>query len=188
MSSEALDEREFELINIVGGDLAANQRDLSRRMNLSLGLTNMLLRRLVTKGYIRITQLNRKKVQYILTTKGFGEKIQKSIKYTLKTINSIGLIKSHLARILNRFAEKDNAKFYILGESDLAGLVEQVLEDTIKHKHEIIHLKSLIKPPADGVVLICKEGISVRTFNPKIVNLIEELARLHAEAGISNEA
>ena len=58
----SLNEREFELVNIVGARLAANQRDLSRHMNLSLGMTNMLLRRLVTKGYIRIKQLDRRKV------------------------------------------------------------------------------------------------------------------------------
>ena len=83
MSPDNLNEREFELINIVGGDLAANQRDLSRRMNLSLGMTNMLLRRLITKGYIRIKQLDRRKVEYILTPKGFSEKMRKSLIMTV---------------------------------------------------------------------------------------------------------
>jgi len=45
MPSKPLDEREFELVNIVGAQLAANQRDLSRHMKISLGMTNMLLRR-----------------------------------------------------------------------------------------------------------------------------------------------
>ena len=87
-----MDEREFELINIIGAELVPNQRDISRQMDLSLGMTNMLIHRLLTKGYIRIKQLNKKKVEYILTPKGFAEKMQKSIKYTMKTINSIGRI------------------------------------------------------------------------------------------------
>jgi len=74
MGKEVLDEREFELVNIIGGDLGANQRDLSRQMSLSLGMTNMLIRRLVSKGFIRISQLNKRKVKYILTPKGFAEK------------------------------------------------------------------------------------------------------------------
>ena len=75
MPKDVLDEREFELINIIGADLGSNQRDLSRHLDLSLGLTNMLVRRLVTKGLIRISQLNKRKVQYVLTAKGFAEKI-----------------------------------------------------------------------------------------------------------------
>ena len=98
---DPLNEREFELVNIVGGELAANQRELSRHMNLSLGMTNMLLKRLVTKGYIRIKQLDRRKVEYLLTPKGFAEKVRKSVKYTLKTINSIGLIKKQLVQIFD---------------------------------------------------------------------------------------
>ena len=55
MSKDVLDEREFELINIIGQKLGSNQRDLSHRMDLSLGQTNMLIHRLVKKGCIRIT-------------------------------------------------------------------------------------------------------------------------------------
>ena len=87
MHKETLDEREFELVNIVGGQLSTNQRDLSLHMDLSLGTINMLLRRLVAKGYIRIEQLNQRKVKYILTPKGFSEKMRKSVKYTVKTLN-----------------------------------------------------------------------------------------------------
>ncbi|MCK5082590.1 MAG: winged helix-turn-helix transcriptional regulator, partial [Candidatus Omnitrophica bacterium] len=91
MPKEVLDEREFELVNIIGAELGSNQRDLSRQMDLSLGLTNMLIRRLVTKGFIRISQLNQRKVKYVLTPKGFAEKMRKSVKYTFKTVVSIGL-------------------------------------------------------------------------------------------------
>src|SRR5271154_7411512 len=100
MDNNSLNEHEFELVNIIGAQLAANQRDLSYQMNLSLGMTNMVLRRLVTKGYIRIKQLDRRKVEYILTPKGFAEKMRKSVKYTLKTISSIGLIKKQLLEIV----------------------------------------------------------------------------------------
>src|ERR1700692_1350078 len=94
-----------------------NERELSRQMNLSLGMTNMLLRRLVTKGYIRIQQLDSRKVGYFLTPKGFAEKMRKSVKYTLKTINSIGLIKKQLLDILGGLYAKGHRKFYILGDS-----------------------------------------------------------------------
>ena len=100
MTKEVLDEREFELVNIIGGGLASNQRDLSQKMSLSLGMTNMLIRRLVSKGFIRINQLNKRKVKYILTTQGFAEKMRKSVKYTFKTLVSIGLIKDRIKKII----------------------------------------------------------------------------------------
>src|SRR5271154_696648 len=100
MDNNSLNEHEFELVNIIGAQLAANQRDLSRQINLSLGMTNMLIKRLVTKGYIRIKQLDRRKVEYLLTPKGFAEKMRKSINYTRKTINSISLVRIKLLSLL----------------------------------------------------------------------------------------
>lgn len=77
MPQETLNEREFELVNIIGAKLGSNQRDLSRIMDLSLGMINMLVRRMIAKGYIRINQLSKRKVEYLLTTKGFSEKTRK---------------------------------------------------------------------------------------------------------------
>ena len=50
-----MDEREFELLNILGKELGSNQRDLSQKMELSLGMINMLIRRLIGKGLIYIS-------------------------------------------------------------------------------------------------------------------------------------
>ena len=122
--TDVLDEREFELVNIIGAQLASNQRELSRHMDISLGMTNMLLHRLIAKGYIRIQQLDKRKIQYILTPKGFTEKMRKSVKYTIKTLNSIGIIKSRLKEIMQKIYEDGERDFYVLGGSDLGLLVE----------------------------------------------------------------
>ncbi len=175
---DPLNEREFELINIVGAQLAANQRDLSRHMNLSLGMTNMLLRRMVTKGYIRISQLNKKKVQYLLTPKGFSEKMRKSIKYTLKTIDSIGLVKRSLGLLLQPAYAEGVRKFYILGGVDLAGLIEITVREQFENAVHLMRVEALDASMKDGLVLICRESVSVQGFESlRIVNVIEALAK-----------
>ncbi len=132
MKKELLDEREFELINILGKSLTPNQREISSHMNLSLGMVNMLLRRLVAKGFIRIEQLNQKKVQYLLTPKGFAEKMQKSVKYTMNTIHSISLIREQLKTIVLRVKETGCREFLILGDSDLTVLLEMAFKEHFK--------------------------------------------------------
>ena len=180
MSPEILNEREFELINIVGGQLAANQRDLSRQLNLSLGMTNMLLRRLVTKGYIRIKQLNYRKVEYLLTPKGFTEKMRKSVQYTLKTINSIGLIKKSLAEILQLLYAQGERKFYVLGETDLSSLLEIVLREQGWNDYKLIFIKDRGQADGQGVILVCTEEPKGTThIDQKQIHLIENLAKFN---------
>ncbi len=172
---DLLNEREFELINIVGAELGANQRDLSKKLDISLGMTNMLLRRMVAKGYIRIRQLNKKKTQYILTPKGFTEKYHKSIRYTLKTLRSIGLIRHQLHVVIRRLYQQGERSFLILGSSDLTELVEMSLSQP-QWSVQFKRIENLPENP-EGVVLICREQVTVpKSVASRCVDLIKELA------------
>lgn len=178
MPKDILNEREFELINIVGAQLAFNQRDLSRHLELSLGLTNMLVKRLVAKGYIRITQLNKRKVQYILTPKGFAEKMRKSVKYTLKTINSIGLIKDKMKNIVAHLYKEGERTFVVLGKSDFAHLVETACHDLALTDCRIIYTNDVPIQRVEGTLLICREKVQVpAAIAPKTIDVVQELAK-----------
>ncbi len=178
MAQEVLNEREFELVNIVGTQLAQNQRDLSRQMDLSLGMTNMLLRRLIAKGYIRIQQLNSRKARYILTPKGFTEKVNKSIKYTLKTINSIFLIKTRLRGIISDLYTQGQKEFWVLGVSDLALLIEVAVKELGLADCRLHYVNQWLGQASKGVLLICKEDVAVEgTESLQVVNLVYELSK-----------
>jgi len=178
MPKDSLNEREFELINIVGAKLSANQRDLSRHMSLSLGTTNMLIRRLVNKGYLRITQLDKRKVRYMLTPKGFSEKMRKSVKYTVKTINSIGSIRTKIRAIIEKLYAEGERCFYILGATDLVTLVEMTFHQMPENNCEVIRVSREDTINNGGVVLVCLEKYDPSVLNgTKYINLIEELAK-----------
>jgi len=178
MPQELLNEREFELVNIVGAQLGVNQRDISRQLRVSLGMTNMLLRRLIAKGYIRINQLNKRKIQYLLTPKGFSEKLRKSVKYTIKTINSIGVIKNRLKGIFQKLYQEGERNFYIFGSSDLGLLAEIVIREISKGDHTIAFIQTLEEAKKDGIVCMCKEGFEDFAWDgQKGINLITELAQ-----------
>ncbi|MBP6343257.1 MAG: winged helix-turn-helix transcriptional regulator [Candidatus Omnitrophica bacterium] len=178
MTPEPLNEREFELINIIGKRLGSNQRDLSQQLNLSLGQTNMLIRRLVSKGMIRISQLNKRKVQYLLTPKGISEKMRKSVHYTLHTINAIGLIKSRVAAILNRLYIQGHRQFYLYGEHDLRVLVEMVFNEQGFKDAVLSETNEIGVQNIDGVLLIGKEKVSIEGLNIKNhVDLIMEMSK-----------
>ncbi len=177
MSHDFLDEREFELVNIIGAKLGSNQRDLSRLLDLSLGQTNMLIRRLVAKGFLRISQLNQKKVSYILTPKGLAEKMKQSVNYTLKTIHSISAIKDQIKSVVVPLYEKGERHFVIVGKSDFALLIEMVFRERGLNDFKVTYAEEM-PHNGDGTILICREGFN-GPASGKIVNLIEELAKNH---------
>jgi len=73
--------RTLKILEEIENDHTSSQRDLSRKLNISLGLVNSFVRRLANKGYFKITTIPKNRVKYILTPKGITEKTRLTCKY-----------------------------------------------------------------------------------------------------------
>ena len=62
------------LLDEISKGESLSQRDLSKRLNIALGLVNSYLKNLVSKGYVTISQIPAKRYVYYLTPTGFAEK------------------------------------------------------------------------------------------------------------------
>ena len=62
------------LLDEISKGEALSQRDLSKKLNIALGLVNSYIKNLVSKGYITIKAIPAKRYAYYLTPKGFTEK------------------------------------------------------------------------------------------------------------------
>jgi len=66
--------RSLLLLDEISKSNKVTQRDLSRNLGIALGLINSYLKNLVSKGYITIAHIPKKRYAYFLTHKGFAEK------------------------------------------------------------------------------------------------------------------
>lgn len=173
-----MDEKEFAIVDAIGRDLNLTQRELSQRLGLSLGMTNIVLKRLVKKGYVKIRGLNRKKVQYILTPQGLIEKTRKSYRYLLKTINQFSLAKRQIQELVLHQYREGKKEFLILGDGELANLTEIALKDL--SKEDLIYKKISQRQrfdDANSIVLIVNPKFSYLKNNSRYLNLLSEISR-----------
>jgi len=75
------DIRTLKIIEEIEKGYAPSQRELASELNISLGLVNSFIKRLVKKGYFKITNIPANRVKYILTPKGAAEKTRLTYKY-----------------------------------------------------------------------------------------------------------
>jgi len=75
------DIRTLKLLEEIDKDYTQSQRDLSDKLNISLGLVNSFVKRLANKGYFKITTVPKNRVKYILTPKGVMEKTRLTYQY-----------------------------------------------------------------------------------------------------------
>ena len=75
------DIRTLKILEEIDNDHSTTQRDLSKKLNISLGLVNSFVKRLAHKGYFKITTIPKNRVKYILTPKGVAEKARLTYQY-----------------------------------------------------------------------------------------------------------
>jgi DNA-binding MarR family transcriptional regulator len=66
--------KSFLLLDEISKGEPLSQRDLSKKLNIALGLVNSYIKNLVSKGHITIKAIPAKRYAYYLTPKGFAEK------------------------------------------------------------------------------------------------------------------
>src|SRR4030043_138774 len=71
--------RDLRILEELEKNPIVSQRELSHRFGIALGVTNACLRRMARKGWIRIRDLNPRKIGYYLTPKGMIEKTRPTI-------------------------------------------------------------------------------------------------------------
>lgn len=134
-------EKEFAIISELSSNLSSNQRAVAKKLGISLGLTNLIIKRLVKMGYIKIKQLNRRQIQYVLTPRGFSEKAKKSYYYTLRTINTLTLIREKIQNLAIAKYKTGIRNFMVVGDNELADLTEMSLKklpfSDVKYVHEL---------------------------------------------------
>ncbi len=79
--------RELEILEKIENDGHLTQRDLSREVGIALGLVNHLLKKMVRKGWIKIKNIDAKRIRYLVTPEGAREKTSLLYKRVESTIH-----------------------------------------------------------------------------------------------------
>lgn len=117
---------------------STTQRSLSRKLNISLGLTNAILKNLIKRGWIKAQKLSGRKILYLITPQGMARvtnllydrfrETQKYYQYTKELINSY----------LNTVYQQGVREVAIYGINQLAEIAYLSLLDSPLRFHSII--------------------------------------------------
>ena len=115
--------QEFRILSEIETNAEVTQRELSSRVGIALGLTNLVLRNLVQKGYLRATRTTWKRWLYTLTPDGFTHKIRLTAGYIHRVLDHYQTIRQILREELVPLALNVESRVAIYGTGEFAELV-----------------------------------------------------------------
>jgi len=107
-------EPEYEVLSHLQENEITSQRKISKRTGLSLGAVNLLMKKMVRKGLVKVERLSARTVRYILTPSGMQEKSRLAYKYIRKSYHQILKINRALEELLIEWEPALNGALVIL--------------------------------------------------------------------------
>jgi DNA-binding MarR family transcriptional regulator len=124
------DIRTLKFLEEIDNNHTPSQRDLSKNLNISLGLVNSFIRRLVHKGYLKITTVPKNRVKYILTPKGATEKTRLTYQYIQHSFTFYKKTRENLKQLFRDLMAQQVKRVVFYGVSDLAEIAYISLQET----------------------------------------------------------
>jgi DNA-binding Lrp family transcriptional regulator len=121
-------QRDLRLLEAVEQDSRVTQRSLSTKLGIALGLTNIYLRRLVRKGYIKCVNVQSNRISYLITPRGIAEKIRLTYEFMDYSLHLYSEVRQHLREVLQECAATDR-RIVIFGRGEAAEIAYLSLKE-----------------------------------------------------------
>jgi len=74
-------QHEYDLLNEIGQDPMVTQANLSKSLGIAVGSVNWYIKRLIHRGWVKVSHLDRTRLKYDLTTEGMSVFTQRALSY-----------------------------------------------------------------------------------------------------------
>jgi len=127
---ETNDIRTLRILEQLASGSLSSQRSIAKELNVSLGLANSFIKRLYTKGYVKVTTIPRNRIKYILTPKGMTEKTRLTYHFIQHSYNFYKASRQKLRQLFKDLEDTGVRRLVLFGASDLAEIAFLSLQET----------------------------------------------------------
>lgn len=107
---ETLKDQEYKLLEAISEDETVTQGKMASSLEMAIGSVNWYIKRLVSRGYLKVTRMDRTRLRYNLTTEGMAAFRRNASQYA-----------------------KDSLKIYQQLRNKAKTLITQLLKDGVEH-------------------------------------------------------
>lgn len=111
-------ERYLELLEQIDEDPEATQASLADKMGVAIGTVNWHLKRMIEKGYLKVSRAGRRKLQYIITPEGIALRARLAVDYVRSSMDLYRLIRERMTKAALVLKENDIDQIRLVGGAE----------------------------------------------------------------------
>jgi len=114
--------RELTLLEQIENDPDVTQASLATQLGVAVGTVNWHLKRLVSKGYVKVKRAERKKLRYIITPEGLALRARLTVDYIERSFDLYRKTRQRVRTLLDEVKQAGYGRIRLVGEGDVADI------------------------------------------------------------------
>jgi DNA-binding MarR family transcriptional regulator len=116
-------QHEYALLNEIASDSKVTQSNLSDRLGIAVGSVNWYIKRLIHRGWVKVSRLDRTRLQYDLTPEGMTVFTQRAVLYAKDSLKVYGEYRRKAKKLVADLKNKGVESVYIDGDDEMMDIL-----------------------------------------------------------------
>ena len=115
--------KEYDLLEAISEDSLVTQSNLSARLDMAVGSVNWYIKRLVSRGYVKVSHLDRTRLKYDLTPEGMRVFTQRASQYAKDSLSVYKSFRQKAKEIVKELQAKGISEVYLDGDDEVMDIL-----------------------------------------------------------------
>ncbi len=116
-------QHEYALLNEIAQDPLVTQASLSNRLDIAVGSVNWYIKRLINRGWIKVSHLDRTRLKYDLTPEGMMVFTQRALLYARDSLKVYSRFRQKAKALADELVKKGIRQVYLDGNDELIDIL-----------------------------------------------------------------
>jgi predicted transcriptional regulator len=109
-------QHEYDLLNEIGQDPMVTQARLSNQLGIAVGSVNWYIKRLINRGWVKVSHLDRTRLKYDLTREGMVVFTQRALLYARDSLKVYSNFRKKAKAAVAELQQRGVKQVYLEGE------------------------------------------------------------------------
>ena len=116
-------QQEYELLHEIAQDSLVTQASLAKRLGIAVGSVNWYIKRLVKRGYVKVSHLDRTRLQYDLTPEGMSVFTERALLYARDSLKVYKAFRQRARSIVSELQAQGITQVRLQGNDELMDIL-----------------------------------------------------------------
>ena len=116
-------QHEYTLLNEIAQDSMVTQAGLSDRLGIAVGSVNWYIKRLIKRGWVKVSHLDRTRLKYDLTAEGMAVFTQRALFYARDSLKVYSSIRGRAKKLVDELRRQGIKRVYLDGNDAMMDIL-----------------------------------------------------------------